>query len=65
MTDRKSIVQGPKESSEVILPHFKLKNVVRQKDLIAQLRNGTIKGFVYLVYAVPRSSEHYTPYALT
>ncbi|KAK9722971.1 AAA+ lid domain [Popillia japonica] len=63
--ERKTLTRLPRETSEVILPHFKLKNVVRQKDLIAQLRNGTIKGFVYLVYAVPRSSEHYTPYALT
>ena len=54
-----------KPSDATLLPHFKLKNVVRQTELIEKLRSGTIEGFVYLVYAVPRSSEHYTPYALT
>ncbi|GJQ70897.1 hypothetical protein Trydic_g814 [Trypoxylus dichotomus] len=63
--DKKSSTGAIKKSTEIILPHFKLKNVVRQNDLISQLRSGAIRGFVYLVYAVNRSSEHYTPYALT
>lgn len=49
----------------VVLPHHKLENVVNQSELIASLRQETEGLFVYMVYAVPRSSEHYTPYALT
>ncbi|XP_017780151.1 PREDICTED: dynein heavy chain 6, axonemal [Nicrophorus vespilloides] len=50
---------------DIILPHFKLSNVINQTSLINDLRTGKIPGFVYLIFAVPRSSEHYTPYALT
>lgn len=65
MDERKSTLPQIKAARDVVLPHFKLKNVVMQTELIEQLRSGVVKGFVYLVYAVPRSSEHYTPYALT
>lgn len=49
----------------VVLPHHKLADVVNQKALIDKMRHGKTGEFVYLHYAVPRSSEHYTPYALT
>lgn len=50
---------------EVVLPHHKLPDVVNQKTLIDNMRSMKTGEFVYLHYAVPRSSEHYTPYALT
>lgn len=48
-----------------MLPHHKLADVVDQKALIEKMRKIKTGEFVYLHYAVPRSSEHYTPYALT
>ncbi|XP_022919976.1 dynein axonemal heavy chain 6 [Onthophagus taurus] len=58
-------IGGGGAAGDIVLPHFRLKNVVLQTSLIQKLRSGEIPGFVYLIYAVPRSSEHYTPYALT
>lgn len=55
---------GDPEGS-VVLPHHKLADVVNQKTLIEKMRKLKSGEFVYLHYAVPRSSEHYTPYALT
>lgn len=46
------------------LPHHKVKSVVDQKTLIDQMRKTTDGSFIYLTYAVPKSSELYTPYAL-
>ncbi|XP_018334381.1 dynein heavy chain 6, axonemal-like, partial [Agrilus planipennis] len=51
-------------ASDIVLPHHKVKGVVKQKDLINQMRNTVDGSFVYMVYAVPRSSEMFTPYAL-
>lgn len=53
------------DTENIVLPHHKLKNVVRQPDLIKRMREMKTGEFVYLAYAVSRSSEHYTPYALT
>lgn len=49
---------------DIVLPHHKVPNVVNQKKLIEILKQDQSGRFVYLIYAVPRSSEHYTPYAL-
>lgn len=58
-------VPGFKINLETVrLPHQKLPNVVNQVKLIQQMRKVTDGRFVYLKYAVPNSSEHYTPYAL-
>ncbi|KAK9882562.1 hypothetical protein WA026_022190 [Henosepilachna vigintioctopunctata] len=46
------------------LPHHTVSNVVDQKKLIDVMRQTTDGSFVYLTYAVPKSSELYTPYAL-
>lgn len=59
---------GPRvveDTRSVVLPHHKLKNVTHQEELIDTMKNMKDGEFVYLTYAVPRSSEHYTPYALT
>lgn len=53
------------DTESVVLPHHKIADVVNQKELIEKMRKTTNGEFVYLEYAVPRSSEHYTPYALT
>ncbi|XP_044766447.1 dynein axonemal heavy chain 6 [Coccinella septempunctata] len=46
------------------LPHHKVPSVVDQKQLIDKMRKTTDGSFIYLTYAVPKSSEMYTPYAL-
>lgn len=53
------------DTENVILPHHKVPNVVNQPELIRKMRELKTGEFIYLAYAVPRSSEHYTPYALT
>lgn len=52
------------DTYDIVLPHYKVPDVVEQNQLIESLRSGKIVGFVYLIFAVTRSSEHYTPYAL-
>ncbi|KAF5272727.1 hypothetical protein FQA39_LY07754 [Lamprigera yunnana] len=49
---------------KIILPHDRLSNVVNQSELIRQFRENKSDFFIYLIYACPRSSENYTPYAL-
>lgn len=49
---------------DIVLPHHRVPNVVNQQQLINYLREMKTGAFVYLIYAVSRSSEHYTPYAL-
>ncbi|KAK5640059.1 hypothetical protein RI129_010870 [Pyrocoelia pectoralis] len=47
-----------------ILPHHRLPEVVDQAELIKQFKEEKGGFFIYMIYACPRSSEHYTPYAL-
>ncbi|KAF2878695.1 hypothetical protein ILUMI_27474 [Ignelater luminosus] len=59
------ITSASKKDVDVVLPHHKLANVAMQRKLIKNFREDKEGCFIYMCYAVSRSSEHYTPYALT
>jgi hypothetical protein len=42
-----------------------LPDIVDQKELITLLRNDKKIGFLYMIYAISRASEFYSPYCLT
>ncbi|XP_031357040.1 dynein heavy chain 6, axonemal isoform X2 [Photinus pyralis] len=50
--------------STFVLPHHRLPEVVDQAELIKQFKEEKGGFFIYMIYACPRSSEYYTPYAL-
>jgi hypothetical protein len=42
-----------------------LPDIVDQKEVITLVRDDKKIGFLYMIYAVPRSSKFYSPYCLT
>ncbi|RZC39366.1 dynein heavy chain 6, axonemal, partial [Asbolus verrucosus] len=52
-------------ASQPVLPHSKLNNVMDQTEWIKKMRDTTDGYFIYLTYTVPKSSELYSPYALS
>lgn len=50
--------------SQPLLPHAKVDNVMDQAEWIEKMRNTEDGSFIYMTYAVPKTSEYYSPYAL-
>ncbi|XP_069668946.1 dynein axonemal heavy chain 6 isoform X3 [Periplaneta americana] len=67
----KIVVLGDEETrhhGDILLRRVKksaLPDIVDQKEIIQRLRSNKDLGFFYMIYAVSRASEFYTPYCLT